>query len=121
MLPMRVCGGCTPHPEAGLPYANVLWEGLGLRCGGSGPISQEFAHVRSFRELGEQFGILFVTKSERDAGRYGTPVKIDLEDENVLAVIEDPHVRTHSGWIVIMPVGAKIPVVGLDPVASRHP
>jgi len=100
-----------PHLDEGIPYANIIWESLGLREKGR-PNAPEWAKgFRSFKELGDAVGMFFVTDRREDAGRYGTSVfEIDLDAEQVLDVIVDPHVRTHNGWIVLVKAGEPFPI-----------
>jgi len=100
-----------PHLEEGIPYANIIWEALGLRDRDRRDAPEWAKGIRSFRELGEKVGMFFVTDRPEDAGRYGTSViPIDLDAEQVLDVIGDPHVRTHNGWIVLVKAGEAFPV-----------
>lgn len=46
--------------------------------------------------------MLFVTNNTVDAQRYGNVFKIDMTSHDILETIEDPHVKTHRGWIVLM-------------------
>lgn len=103
-----------PEPEAGMPYANVIWEALGLRKRSRNPeLVPEWArHIKSYHDLSRQFGILFVTDNEKDAGRYGKPYEIDLDHPSILTMIKDPHIQTHNAWILIMKAGEYLPVVG---------
>ena len=109
-----------PHLDEGLPYANVLWEALGLRDRPRLPdgVHPAFRSIRSHHELATRFGMLFVTDREEDARRYGDPHEIDLRSSSVVAVVEDPHVRTHAGWIAVVPVGATVPF--LPPTGRSH-
>jgi hypothetical protein len=103
-----------PEPEVGMPYANVIWEALGLRKRSRNPeLVPEWAkHIKSYHDLSRQFGILFVTDNEKDAERYGKPYEIDLDHPSILTMIKDPHIRTHNAWILIMKAGEYLPVVG---------
>jgi hypothetical protein len=102
-----------PHLEEGIPYANIVWEQLGLRDRSRANVPDWAKHIRSFDQMVQEIGILFVTDREADAERYGETFKIDLDAEQVLDVIEDPHVRTHNGWIVLIKAGEPFPL--LDP------
>ena len=100
-----------PHLEEGIPYANILWESLGLRKrqGCPSSVAPWAKNIKTFAQLGEGFGFLFVTDSKQNAERYGKAHEVDLMHDAILDVIEDPHVRTHSGWIIILPKGEAVP------------
>lgn len=102
-----------PHLETGIPYANIVWEALGLRDRRTRPdcIPEWARAIRSHEEFASGFGILFFTDNPDDAKRYGPPHRLDLNDPAVLDVVEDPHIRSHRGWIAIMRAGSKVPFV----------
>jgi hypothetical protein len=108
-----------PHLDGGIPYANIVWEAVGLRDRQSNPSGvPEWARgIRSFADLAEGYGILFFTDGEADAGRYGECLELDLSSDAIVDVIEDPHVRTHRGWIAIIRAGDPVPFV--DPPAPK--
>lgn len=104
--------GGGPHLEEGIPYANIVWEALGLRdrrarAEGVAPWARR---IRTHAELGAECGMLFVTDRRQNAERYGECVEIDLASPLVLDVVDDPHVRTHRGWIVLIKAGARVPL-----------
>lgn len=101
-----------PQLEAGIPYANIVWEAAGLRNRRRNPerVAPWAREIRTHAELAEEFGILFVTDELRAAERYGKAHEIDLEAAGIVDVIEDPHVRTHNGWILIIRAGAAVPI-----------
>jgi hypothetical protein len=101
-----------PHLEAGIPYANIVWEAAGLRDRKRNPdgVAPWAREIRTHDELAEKFGILFITDELRAAKRYGKAYEIDLEAAGIVDVIEDPHVRTHRGWILIIGTGSQIPL-----------
>jgi hypothetical protein len=106
-----------PHLESGIPYANIVWESLGLRERGR-PRAPEWARgIRSFEELGERFGMVFFTDREEDAARYGEVHILDLDADQVLDVIEDPHTRTHRAWIALLQPGLPLPLKPLPEFA----
>lgn len=109
-----------PHLEEGIPYANIVWEALGLRDRTRDPagVAGWARHLRSHDQLAADYGMLFVTNDVEDAERYGKAREVDLSDEAVIDVIADPHVRTHSGWIVILRTGARVPFVEGRPEMS---
>ena len=99
-----------PHLESGIPYPNIIWEACGLRDRNTrrtrpAPWARS---IRTHRELGERYGFFFVTDTIRDAARYGSVYEIDLDQDGIVDVIEDPHVRTHNGWIVVAAAGSII-------------
>lgn len=99
-----------PHLEAGIPYANIVWEEAGLRHRKSKPddVAPWAREMRTHAQLAEKFGILFVTDDIRSAERYGTAYEVDLDNPNIVDVIQDPHVRTHNGWILVVRTGSQI-------------
>lgn len=101
-----------PHLEAGIPYANIVWEALGLRDRARDPsaVAPWARRIRSHAQLGRECGILFLTDCERAAARYGHVHDFDATAPGVLDIVEDPHVRTHSGWIAIIRTGARVPL-----------
>lgn len=102
-----------PHLEEGIPYANIIWEALGLRnrAQHTEAISQWAQEIRTHEQLATQCGMLFVTDRREDAERYGKYIEIDLASPFVLDVLDDPHVRTHNGWIVLLKAHAPIPMI----------
>jgi hypothetical protein len=100
-----------PHPEPGLPYANYVWVSLGLRYRATEPVPSWAAGIRSHADLADRIGYLFVTDSPLSAERnYGLPVEIDPFAPQILDVLEDPHVRTHRGWMLLIEAGAPFPL-----------
>lgn len=109
-----------PHLDAGIPYANIVWEAIGLRERRIAPdgVPEWARSIRSHGELARRFGILFFTDNEGDAARYGAVHEVDLGDPAIIDVVDDPHVRTHRGWIAILEAGAKVPIL---PVGRNGP
>lgn len=105
-----------PHLEEGIPYANIVWEALGLRDRrrNQDGVPLWARNVRMHRELASTCGMIFVTDDARAAERYGRVYEFDIHDPAVLDVVEDPHVRTHSGWIVLMRTGSPVPLTPHD-------
>jgi hypothetical protein len=106
----------TDFQEARLAYANIVWAGLGLREPGR-PDAPDWARgIRTFRELGENFGILFVTDDPRRAETlYGPTVEIDMAHPSVLDVIEDPNALTHNAWVLVLRAGEPLPLMRSAP------
>lgn len=111
-----------PHLEEGIPYANIVWEAVGLRDRKANPngVATWARHLRSHDQLAREYGIMFVTNDVRDAERYGKAHRIDLSADDVVDVIVDPHVRTHAGWMVILRKGARIPFVEDERTPSEN-
>jgi len=99
-------------PELGIPYANIIWEQLGLREEGR-PQAPEWARgIKSFEELGMTVGILFVSPDREYAESwYGPTVEIDLSADQVLGVVWDPHIQNRDAYIVLIKAGEPFPVV----------
>ncbi len=101
-----------PHLEAGIPYANIVWEALGLRDRVRRPegVAPWARGIRSHAQLARECGILFLTDCDRAAARYGDVHEFDQTAPGILDIVGDPHVRTHSGWIAIIRTGAQVPL-----------
>lgn len=99
------------HLDEGIPYANIVWEAIGLRDRKTNPdgVPLWARGIRSHRDLASGYGVLFFTDNEADASRYGHALEIDLEDAAIVDVVDDPHVRTHNGWIAIITAGRRVP------------
>jgi hypothetical protein len=106
--------------EARMAYANVVWEGLGLRERGR-PNAPEWANgIRTFEQLGLMVGTLFVTDDPARAQTlYGPTIEIDMNHPSILDVVEDPNAMTHSAWILILKVGEPLPL--LAPAVTPNP
>lgn len=101
-----ISGG--PHLEEGIPYANIIWEAIGLRDRVKNPDSVPVwaRNIRSHRQLSFEYGFIFVTDCIEAASRYGNARAVDVHQSAIVDVIEDPHVRTHNGWILILKAGS---------------
>jgi len=100
-------------PENRIPYANIIWDQLGLRERGR-PNAPEWAKgIRSFKELGETVGMLFVSPDrEYVESWYGGPaLEIDLSADQVLDVVWDPHIQRRDAYIVLIKAGEPFPVL----------
>lgn len=102
--------------QARMAYANIVWDGLGLAVRGR-PQAPEWARrIRSFRQLAERIGLLFVTDDATRAGRlYGPVVEIDMTHPSILDAVIDPNALTHNAWILILKAGEPLPLLFPEP------
>lgn len=107
----------TDFDEARMAYANVVWEGLGLAERGR-PKAPEWARrIRSFAQLAERIGILFVTDNPpRAETLYGPVIEIDMNHPSILDVVADPNALSHNAWILILKAGEPLPLKAPSPV-----
>jgi hypothetical protein len=106
-----------------IPYANMVWDRLGLYESGR-PSAPAWARgARSFAALGRAVGLLFATDDRGYAERYGEALEVDLGAEQVIDVVDDLHVRAHRAWIVLVRPGAPLPLrnPGRPPPAPGGP
>jgi hypothetical protein len=96
--------------EARMAYANVVFDGLGLRDRREVP---DWAKsIRSIDDLAGRVGILFVTDNRvRAESLYGPVVEIDMTSPVILDVVKDPNTMTHDAWILVLKLGEPIPVL----------
>jgi hypothetical protein len=97
--------------EARLAYANVVWRGLGL-CEPGRPQAPEWAkRIRSFGQLAQRIGLLFVTDDRaRAESIYGPVVEIDMNHPSILDVVVDPNALSHNAWILVLKAGEPLPL-----------
>lgn len=100
------------HLEIGIPYANIIWDAIGLRTRKQRPdkVAKWARKIKSYDEFSRDYGIIFVTDTLDAARRYGEAYEIDLTDSSIVDIISDPHVRTHNGWILIIRSGSRFPL-----------
>jgi hypothetical protein len=106
--------------EARLAYANVVWDGLGLLESGR-PHAPEWAQrIRTFDQLAQLIGILFVTDNrQRAEDLYGPTIEIDMNHPSILDVVVDPNAQTHNAWILVLKAGEPLPL--LAPTSETSP
>jgi hypothetical protein len=102
--------------QARMAYANVVWSGLGLAVPGR-PLAPEWAkRIRSFDQLAERIGLLFVTDDpDRARHLYGPSLEIDMTHPSILDAVEDPNVGTHNAWILVLKAGEPLPLLHREP------
>ncbi len=110
-----------PHLETGIPYANIIWEAIGLRYRNQSPaqVAEWARQIKSYDELSSDYGIIFVTDAFDAARKYGDVYEIELSDPSIVDIIADPHVRTHNGWILIIRSGSRLPLKSSNKVCSQ--
>jgi len=113
--------------EAGIPYANIVWEALGLCDPGRADVPEWALDVRDFEDLGRRVGMLFVTDAHGTARAetlYGPLVEIDTAAPDILGAVHDPNARTHAGVILLVRAGAPLPLLdraAVERLASGAP
>ena len=102
--------------EARMAYANVVWAGLGLAVPGRPEAPDWARRIRSFDQLAQRVGLLFVTDDPARAEHlYGPVVQIDVNHPSILDAVADPNAQTHNAWILILKAGEPLPLLRHEP------